>query len=188
MRYRGNTMDVMFYAVPSFMIAVALGVAVFLIRRVLRMRRAWTSGLTAEARCLRAYTTTSGGSGDTSVHTTLHHVYEFVARDGRTIRFEEAHGPGTVLEGDYVTVFYSEGQEVIATAHRPSPVRHGLALFAGLAFLGLIVAFAVTFMVTYNQMSEPFGGAFFDTDGGYTVDEVTGETFPADWIVTTETP
>jgi hypothetical protein len=181
-------MDFMFYVVPSFMIMVALGGAAFLIRRMLRMRRAWASGLTAEARCLRSYTTTSGGSGDSSVHTTLHHVYEFVARDGRTIRFEEPHGPGTVIEGDYVTVFYSEGQQVIATAHRPSPVRHGLALVGGLAFLGLIVAFSVAFMVTYNEMSDPFGDAFFGTDGGYTVNEDTGETFPADWIVTTETP
>ncbi|MBW8739301.1 MAG: hypothetical protein JF621_20010 [Streptomyces turgidiscabies] len=181
-------MDFMFYAVPSFMIMLALAGAAFLIRRVLRMRRAWTSGLTAEARCLRAYTTTSGGSGDSSVHTTLHHVYEFVARDGRTIRFEEAHGPGTVIEGDYVTVFYSEGQQVIATAHRPSPVRHGLALVAGLGFLGLIVAFSVAFMVTYNEMSAPFGGAFFGTDHGYEINEDTGETFPPDWIVTTETP
>lgn len=174
-------MDFMFYAGPTFIIAIAVLMAAFVIRRVLRMRRAWNSGLTAEARCLRTYTTTSGGSGDSSVHTTLHHVYEFVARDGRTVRFDEPHGPGTVIEGDYVTVFYSEGEQINATAHRPSPVRHGLALAGILGFLSVVVVFCVGFMVTYSQVFEPFGDAFFGTDdGGYVVDEQTGETFPAD--------
>lgn len=191
-------MDFMFYGGPTLIIVMTVVMATFVIRRVLRMRRAWNSGLTAEARCLRAYTTTSGGSGDSSVHTTLHHVYEFVTRDGRTIRFEESHGPGTIIEGDHVTVFYSEGQgqQVNATAHRPSPVRHGLALAGILGFLGVVAVFCVGFMVSYSQVFEPFGDMFFDgdsysTDSGYVVDSDTGETLPglpADWDVTTETP
>lgn len=160
-------MDLMFYGGPTFIIAIAVLMATFVIRRVLRMRRAWNSGLTAEARCLRTYTTTSGGSGDTSVRTTLHHVYEFVARDGRTIRFDEPHGPGTVIEGDHVTVFYSEGERVNATAHRPSPVRHGLALAGILGFLGVVVVFCVGFMLTYSQAFEPFGDMISDPDSGY---------------------
>lgn len=187
-------MDFMFYGGPTFIIAIAVLMATFVIRRVLRMRRAWNSGLTAEARCLRTYTTTSGGSGDSSVHTTLHHVYEFVARDGRTVRFDEPHGPGTVIEGDHVTVFYSEGgegQQVNATAHRPSPVRHGLALAGILGFLGVIVVFCVGFMMTYSQVFEPIGDMFSGTDDGYVVDDDTGETFPGlpeGWDVTTEMP
>ncbi|MEU6226530.1 DUF3592 domain-containing protein [Streptomyces sp. NPDC047042] len=173
-------MDFMFYAGPTFIIVITTLMAAALIRRGLRIRQAWNSGLTAEARCLRTYTTTSGGSGDSSVHTTLNHVYEFVARDGRTIRFDEPHGSGTVLEGDYVTVFYSEGEQVNATAHRPSPVRHGLALAGILGFLGVVVVFCVGFMVTYSQIFDPIGDVFFGTDDAYVVDEQTGETFPAD--------
>ncbi|MDX2543794.1 DUF3592 domain-containing protein [Streptomyces sp. WI04-05B] len=182
-------MDFMFYGVPTLMITVVVAVAVFVIRRALRTRRAWNSGLTAEARCLRTYTTTSGGSGDSSVHSTLHHVYEFVARDGRTVRFEESGGPGTILEGDFVTVFYSEGERVNATAHRPSPVRQGLALAGILAFLGVFVMFCVGFMVTYSQIFEPVGDMFFGDDSGYSsTDTPTGDGFPEGWDVSTDTP
>ncbi|MGY1500539.1 hypothetical protein ACW4TU_28835 [Streptomyces sp. QTS52] len=182
-------MDFMFYGVPTLIIVMTVLMAAFVIRRVLRMRRAWNSGLTAEARCLRTYTTTSGGSGDSSVHTTLHHVYEFVARDGRTVRFDEPHGPGTVIEGDYVTVFYSEGERINATAHRPSPVRHGLALAGILGFLGVMVVFCIGFMVTYSQIFEPFGDMFFGTDSGYSgSDSGTGDGFPEGWDVSTDSP
>ncbi|KOV57995.1 hypothetical protein ADL01_38680 [Streptomyces sp. NRRL WC-3618] len=182
-------MDFMFYGVPTLMIVVVVGVAVFVIRRALRIRRAWNSGLTAEARCLRTYTTTSGGSGDSSVSTTLHHVYEFVARDGRTVRFEEPNGSGTILEGDYVTVFYSEGPRINATAHRPSPLRNGLALAGILGFLGMFVVFCVGFMVTYSQVFEPIDDMFFGGDSGYSdTDSGTVDGFPEGWEVTTESP
>ncbi|WP_055532911.1 DUF3592 domain-containing protein [Streptomyces graminilatus] len=180
-------MDIIFYGVPTLMIVAIVAGAAALIRRALRIRRAWNSGLTAEARCLRTYTTTSGGSGDSRVRTTLHHVYEFTARDGRTIRFEEEHGSGAIIEGDYVTVFYSEGEEINATAHRPSPVRIGLGMVAIVAFFGAMVVFLVGFMVTYSQAME-IGDSFFGSDSGYSVDENTGETFPADWGVPMETP
>ena len=98
--------ELLFYAVPTLIIA-GCGFAVYaLIRRARRLSRTWAHGLTAEARCLRSYTTTSGGGGDTSVHTTLHHVYEFTTREGRTVRFDEENGPSTVVEGDFVTVRY----------------------------------------------------------------------------------
>ena len=87
-------MEILFYIVPALMIAVASCAVVVVIRRSVRVSRAWSGGLTAEARCLRTYTTTSGG-GDSSVRTTLHHVYEFTTRDGRGVRFEEQGGPGT---------------------------------------------------------------------------------------------
>ncbi|CAL9455084.1 hypothetical protein [Streptomyces sp. enrichment culture] len=136
----------LFYLIPALIMAVALAVGWTVVRRWLRLRAAWSSGLTAEARCLRVYTTTHGG-GDTSVHTELHHVYEFTARDGRVIRFEEQGGPGTTLEGDFVTVRYTQGARVSATALAP---RRGLAAagtFGVLAFVGVIVLFCVGFMV-----------------------------------------
>jgi hypothetical protein len=149
-------MDVMFYLVPGFIMAVALFMAYRVVRRSLQMRQAWNSGLTAEARCLRMYTTTHGGGNDTSVRTVLHHVYEFTARDGRVVRFEEEGGPATVLEGDFVTVHYAEGPTVVATARPPRQVRQAAATVGILAFLGVIVVFCVGFIVTYT---DAFGGS-----------------------------
>ena len=150
-------MDFVFYAVPGLIMAVALLVASRVIRRSLELRRAWNSGLTAQARCLRTYTTTRGG-GESSVRTTLHHVYEFTARDGRAIRFEEEDGPGTTVEGDVVVVHYSEGEEVKATAQVPGHVKNAARTVAILVFLGVIVAFCIGFMFTYTEMSaeDPF--------------------------------
>lgn len=150
-------MDVIFYLVPGLILAVVLFGAYRVVRRSLQIRSAWGSGLTAEGRCLRMFTTTHGGGRDTSVHTTLHHVYEFTARDGRVVRFEEEDGPATTVEGDFVTVYYKEGAEVVATAMAPGRVRLAASTIGVLAFLGVAAVFCVGFMVTYNQMSDDFG-------------------------------
>jgi hypothetical protein len=162
-------MDLMFYAVPSLILALVLFMAFRVVRRSLQVRGAWNSGLTAEARCLRMFTTTHGGSGDTSVRTTLHHVYEFTARDGQVVRFEEEDGPGTTLEGDFVTVYYKDdkgGREVVATALTPRRAKQAASAVALLAFLGVVVVFCVGFMITYSQFSDPFSGD--DGDDGFT--------------------
>ncbi len=112
-------MEALFYVIPLLMITLVVFGAVVVVRRSRRVSSAWNSGLTAEGRCLRTYTTTSGG-GDTMVSTTLHHVYEFTTREGRTVRFEEPNGPGTVLEGDVVTVHYTADHPEQATAHAPA--------------------------------------------------------------------
>ncbi|WP_030241444.1 MULTISPECIES: DUF3592 domain-containing protein [unclassified Streptomyces] len=149
-------MEVLFYIVPTLMIAVVSFAAVLVIRRSARLGRAWNSGLTAEARCLRTYTTTSGG-GDRSVRTTLHHVYEFTTRDGRGVRFEEGGGPGTTLEGDIVTVHYPADRPEHATA-RP-PARGKLLAGTGclLAFLGTFILFALGFMAVAYAMFSAVG-------------------------------
>lgn len=154
-------MDVMFYAVPSLILAGVLFAAYRVVRRSLQVRGAWNSGLTAEGRCLRMFTTTHGGGNDTSVRTTIHHVYEFTARDGRVVRFEEEDGPTTTLEGDFVTVYYKEGQDVVATALAPRRAKQAASTMGTLAFLGVAVVFCVGFMVTYSQFSDPFS-----EDGG----------------------
>ncbi|MFF3937717.1 DUF3592 domain-containing protein [Streptomyces phaeofaciens] len=140
-------MEVLFYIVPSIMIAGLLLAAFTVVGRAQRVSRAWDSGLTAEARCLRSYTTTSGG-GDTMVTTTLHHVYEFATRDGRTVRFEEANGPGTILEGDIVTVHYAADRPEQATAKPPARGRLLAEQGCLLVFLGAVITFCVFFMVT----------------------------------------
>lgn len=144
-------MEAFFYVVPSVMIVGLLFGVFGLARRSRRVARAWGGGLTAEARCLRSYTTTSGG-GETMVSTSLHHVYEFVTREGRTVRFEEAHGPGTVIEGDIVTVHYAAGHPEEATAKAPARGRLFAESGCLLLFLGVAIAFCVFFMVTAHWM------------------------------------
>ncbi len=146
-------MDVFFYVIPGLIMAVALFMAYRVVHRSLQMRSAWNSGLTAQARCLRSYTTVSGGGRDTAVRTTLHHVYEFTARDGRLVRFEEEGGPGTTVEGDLVTVYYAEGARVVATAHAPGRIKQAAGALGMLVFLGVVVVFCFGFMVSYSDFS-----------------------------------
>ncbi|MER6572102.1 DUF3592 domain-containing protein [Streptomyces sp. NPDC001093] len=150
--------ELFFYAVPIVMIA-GLGRAAFLLlRRARRVNRTWAHGLTAEARCLRMYTTTSGGGGDTSVRTTLHHVYEFTTREGRTVRFEEEDGPATVVEGDFVAVRYLPEQPQRATARPPAPAKLAVGTGFGVAFLGALIAFCVVFISTAHAAFSESGG------------------------------
>ncbi|WNM35323.1 DUF3592 domain-containing protein [Streptomyces sp. Li-HN-5-11] len=144
-------MEALFHLVPALMIAGAVCAIVASLRRTRRIRSAWDGGLTAEGRCLRSYTTTSGG-GETSVRTTLHHVYEFTTREGRTVRFEERNGPATTIEGDFVTVHYTAEHPERATAHPPA--RGRLAAESGclLAFFGVFIAFCLAFMVVVHTM------------------------------------
>ncbi|WP_367322841.1 DUF3592 domain-containing protein [Streptomyces sp. HUAS ZL42] len=140
-------MEAIFFIVPMLMIALASFAAILVIRRSRRISRAWSSGLTAQARCLRTYTTTSGGGGDRSVHTTMHHVYEFVTYDGRPVRFEERGGPGTTLEGDIVTVHYAADRPEQATAKPPAPGKLAAGTGCVLAFLGMLILFALGFIL-----------------------------------------
>ncbi|MFE2216464.1 hypothetical protein ACFW93_31565 [Streptomyces canus] len=144
-------MDAFFYIIPVQIMAVVLLAAYVVVRRWLRMRSAWRSGLTAEGRCLRVYAMAHGG-GDTRVRTALRHVYEFRARDGRVVRFEEEGGPGTILEGDIVTVHYADGPDVVATAC-PGRGGHGCAACAVLALVGGVVLVCVVFMVAVTALS-----------------------------------
>jgi hypothetical protein len=144
-------MDAFFYLIPVQIMAVALLGAYLVVRRWLRMRSAWRSGLTAEGRCLRVYPMAHGG-GDTRVRTSLRHVYEFRARDGRVVRFEEEGGPGTILEGDIVTVHYADGPDVVATA-RPGRGGHGCAACAVIACAVVVVLVCVVVMVTLTSLS-----------------------------------
>ncbi|CAM5580406.1 DUF3592 domain-containing protein [Streptomyces canus] len=144
-------MDAFFYIIPVQIMAVVLLAAYVMVRRWLRMRSAWRSGLTAEGRCLRVYAMAHGG-GDSRVRTALRHVYEFRARDGRVVRFEEEGGPGTILEGDIVTVHYADGPDVVATV-RPGRGGQGCAACAVLALVGVVLLVCVVFMVAVTAVS-----------------------------------
>jgi hypothetical protein len=149
--------EALFYVVPLLMIALVAFVAFTVVRRAREVSSAWNSGFTAEARCLRTYTTTSGG-GDSSVSTTLHHVYEFATREGRVVRFEETGGPGTTLEGDIVTVHYVADRPERATAKAPAPERLAAGTGCLLACFGVMVVFCLGFMAVVYAMFDVVDG------------------------------
>lgn len=139
-------MELFLLLVPALMIALVVFAAVKVIGRSREVRRAWSSGLTAEARCLRTYTTTSGG-GQSAVRTTLHHVYEFRTWDGRVIRFDETNGPSTRVEGDIAVVHYTADRPERATAHPTNRSGNAVATVLTLGCLGVVVLFALGFIV-----------------------------------------
>lgn len=161
-------MEFFFYAVPILMGAGVIAMAVAVINRHLRMREAWASGLTAEGRCLRTYTTTSGHGDRSHIRTTLHHVYEFTPPAGRPVRFEEQNGPATIIEGDFVTVYYAADRPEAATVQAPDPARSAASLVGVLCFFGVMLAFLVFFMVTAGDMFD--ASESFDSDGGWNSD------------------
>jgi hypothetical protein len=139
------SMEFFLLLVPVLVIAIVVFAAVKVVARSREVRRAWSSGLTAEACCLRAYTRTSGH--DSTVRTTLHHVYEFCTWDGTVVRFDEAHGPSTRVEGDMVTVHYTADRPERATAHAPSPARNAVRTGLTLVCLGVVALFALGFVL-----------------------------------------
>lgn len=150
--------ELLFYAVPALVIA-GFGYGAFrLTRRARRIGRTWSQGLTAEGRCLRMFTTTRGGGGDTSVSTSVHHVYEFTTREGRAVRFEEAGGPATVLEGDVVTVRYLPERPEGATALPPAHGRLAAGTGCGLVFFGVGIAFCAGFIAVAHMIFTEAGG------------------------------
>ncbi|MCX4762408.1 DUF3592 domain-containing protein [Streptomyces sp. NBC_01275] len=143
-------MAVLIYVVPSLVIALVLFGMAWMIRAARRTHQAW-NGLTAQARCLRTYTTTSGGGGDSSVTTTLHHVFEFATHDGRTVRFKEDDASSTVLEGDVVTVYYAPDRPEEATAEPPSVGKLVARTGCGLLFLSPFIAACIVAMVQLSS-------------------------------------
>lgn len=146
----GDPMEALFNVAPLLMIAFAVYAAVVLLRRSRQVSDAWSRGITAQARCVRSYTTTSGG-GDSTVRTTLHHVYEFTTRDGRVIRFDEEGGPSTTVEGDIVTVHYLPERPEHATAKVPARGKLAASTGGAMLFLAVFIAFALFLMVAWNS-------------------------------------
>ncbi|WP_189311704.1 DUF3592 domain-containing protein [Streptomyces brasiliensis] len=144
-------MEALFYVIPVLMIAAAGYGISRVLGRSRRISAAWNSGVTAPGRCLRTYTTTSGG-GDSMVHTTMHHVYEFITHDGRTVRFDEENGPATVLTGDIVTVHYVPQHPEHATAHRPAPGKLAAGTGCLVGCLGVFILGCLSFMIAAHLM------------------------------------
>ncbi|WP_454320521.1 hypothetical protein [Streptomyces phaeoluteigriseus] len=137
---------------PSLVMTGVLFGMAKVVEKARRTQQAW-NGFTAEARCLRTFTTTRGGH-DAPVTTTRHHVFEFTTYEGRTVRFAEEGAPLTILEGDITTVHYVPGRPEKATAQPPD--RRRLVARTGFALL-LLGPFAVGCLVMMVRIGPTVG-------------------------------
>ena len=93
-------MRVAVLAVPVLIGGIAVAVLVALSRAHLHLRRLWRDGIEVDGTCLRSYVKHRGVG--TNARSIQHHVYELRTREGQQLRFEQAGGPATVVEGDTV--------------------------------------------------------------------------------------
>ncbi|MFE5032928.1 DUF3592 domain-containing protein [Streptomyces sp. NPDC056683] len=140
-------MEAFFYILPGIFVVVGVLGLYKTLKRSSQISRTWRHGRTAEARCLRSYARTSGGAGDMPVTTTLHHVYEFTTAEGRVVRFDEASGRSTVVEGDFVTVYYLPERPEGATSRPPAQGRLAVGTGCSVAFFVVFIGFALAFIV-----------------------------------------
>ncbi|MEU6844735.1 DUF3592 domain-containing protein [Streptomyces sp. NPDC046716] len=147
-------MEFFFAGLATIIAAVVVTIGVALLRRALRIRRAWHGGRTSEARCLRVFTTTTGGNAPTTHRS---RVYEFTTREGRTVRITADNGPDTVLEGDTVMVRYAADAPEHATAEPYRPVALAVGMGCVALFTTAVVAVCVTFMVVALTAGSPDG-------------------------------
>ncbi|MER5950618.1 DUF3592 domain-containing protein [Streptomyces sp. NPDC001904] len=165
-------MEFFVVGIATLIAAIVVAIGLALLRRALRIRRAWHGGRTSEARCLRVFTTVSGGDSPTTHRS---RVYEFTTREGRTVRITASGGPDTVLEGDTVMVRYAADAPEQATAEPYRPV----ALAVGMGCVGLFTAVAVAVLVAVTVAVLTAGGPEEEQvpDGfphGYVYDDPNG--------------
>ncbi|MBV2357554.1 DUF3592 domain-containing protein [Streptomyces sp. J2-1] len=163
-------MDSFFYLVPVLMICFFALIAYRLVSRAGQLGRTWSRGLVAEGRCVGTHTatrTTTHGEGAGSVHTTLHHVYEFTTREGDVVRFSETGGRATVVAGDHVPVRYLPECPEQATTHPPARARLVAGTAVAVLFLGVAVTFCLAFMgVVHLTFLGGDGSGGFPDPGG----------------------
>ncbi|MFF4898413.1 DUF3592 domain-containing protein [Streptomyces sp. NPDC001068] len=152
-----------FYIIPGLFVVLGVLGLVRTLKRSRQISRTWRYGRTAEARCLRIYATTSGG-GETAVTTTRHHVLEFTTTEGRVVRIDETGGGlRTVVEGDFVTVYYLPEVPERATAQPPARGRLAVGTGCSVVFLTVFIGFAVAFMIGVSWGFSQMGTGTDDT-------------------------
>lgn len=105
-----------------------------IVRRVQQRRAAWESGLTAQARVVRAWVTTQ--MVNNVLRRTQWHEYDFTTADGTAVRFKEPAGPPSRGAGDEVLVYYTEDEPDKATASAPEPGKDTARMAVTLLILG----------------------------------------------------
>ncbi|MEU0435201.1 DUF3592 domain-containing protein [Streptomyces sp. NPDC006290] len=126
-----------FVAVTSLFVLAPIAMAVTAVNRVRWRTRAQRNGLRTEGRCIRVETVRRSGGGRPS-SLRRHYLFEFVTRDGRQVRFEDA-APDTTIPGDLFTVSYLPERPDKATVALPGDRRAQRELGCLLVFLAFFL-------------------------------------------------
>ncbi len=108
-----------------------------LVRRSRQRRAAWESGVTAQARVVRVWTTTR--TVNNVPQRVQWHEYDYTTGDGLAVRFKESGGPRDRAVGDEVLVHYAPEEPQNATASEPQPGKDMAGTVFGLIMLGASV-------------------------------------------------
>ncbi|MFF9769807.1 hypothetical protein ACIGXF_05445 [Streptomyces sp. NPDC053086] len=141
-------MDALFNISMLGLLGGLVWAAVAIVRRTRQRRSAWESGLTAQARVVRAWATTQVVNN--AARRVQWHEYDFTTRDGGAVRFKEAGGPRERAVGDLVLVHYASHEPDRATAAEPRP---GKDMAAAVVWLAVIAGCAVYLLHEWVELS-----------------------------------
>ncbi|MEU0002957.1 DUF3592 domain-containing protein [Streptomyces sp. NPDC006314] len=141
-------MDALFNLSMLGLLGFAIWSAVALVRRTRQRRAAWQSGLTAQARVVRAWCTTQ--LVNNVARRVQWHEYDFTTHDGRVVRFKESGGPHDRAEGQQVLVHYARHEPDKATASEPQP---GKDMASTVVWLVLLAACAIFLVHEWIELS-----------------------------------
>ncbi len=141
-------MDAMFDITMLALLAIFVCCGVALVRRTRQRREAWASGMTAQARVLRAWVTTR--MVNSVVQRVQWHEYDYTTADGRAVRFEESGGPRDQAAGDTVLVHYAPNAPERATTSEPQP---GKDMTATAIWLAVMAACAIYLIHEWVELS-----------------------------------
>ncbi|MEU6240631.1 hypothetical protein [Streptomyces sp. NPDC047024] len=131
-----------FFDLCMTLILVVMAVtAVSLVRRARQRRAAWASGLTAEARVVRAWVTTR--MVNDVPQPVQWHEYDFTTGDGRAVRFKESGGPRDRAEDDMVVIHYAAHEPDKATAGEPRPGAEMVSTVVWLLLLAAVSGYVI---------------------------------------------
>ncbi|MFI7322730.1 DUF3592 domain-containing protein [Streptomyces venezuelae] len=140
-------MDFVFHILFPALIGVFLWAAYTIVRRTRERRAAWESGLTAQARVVRAWVTVQ--MVNDVARRTQWHEYDFTTADGVAVRFKEAGGPTGRKAGDETLVYYAGDEPDKATASDPEPGKDMFRTGMGLVITGVGVVGLTSVMIQY---------------------------------------
>ncbi|MGB8942670.1 MAG: DUF3592 domain-containing protein [Streptomyces sp.] len=140
-------MDFVFHILFPLLIVLMVWAAYAIVRRTRQRRAAWESGLTAQARVVRAWVTVQ--MVNNVARRIQWHEYDFTTADGLTVRFKEAAGPASRVPGDATLVYYAGDEPDKATASEPQPGKDMFGTVFGLGVLGVGVVILTKVTVQY---------------------------------------
>ncbi|MYW21120.1 hypothetical protein GT045_17270 [Streptomyces sp. SID486] len=141
-------MDALFDISMLGLLAGLSWAAFAIVRRTRQRRSAWESGLTAQARVVRAWVTTQVVNN--AVRRVQWHEYDFTTLSGGAVRFKEAGGPRERAVGDSVRVHYAPHEPDRATAAEPQP---GKDVAAAAVWLTVIAGCAIYLVHEWVELS-----------------------------------